>query len=39
MHVDKFRHTDFGYSQRVIARGVTLSQVNATSFVWMELVQ
>src|SRR6218665_1224645 len=28
--VDKFGHTDVGYSQRVIAGGVTLSQVNAT---------
>jgi len=30
MPVDKFGHTDVGYSQRVIAGGVTLSQVNAT---------
>src|SRR6218665_1263135 len=29
MPVDKFGHTDVGYSQRVIAGGVTLSQVNA----------
>src|SRR6218665_3230053 len=30
MPVDKFGHTDVGYLQRVIAGGVTLSQVNAT---------
>ena len=30
MPVDKFGHTDVGYSQRVIAGGVTPSQVNAT---------
>src|SRR6218665_4033635 len=30
MPVDKFGHTDVGYSQRVITGGVTLSQVNAT---------
>src|SRR6218665_960347 len=30
MPVDKFGYTDVGYSQRVIAGGVTLSQVNAT---------
>jgi len=30
MPVDKFGHTDVGYSQRVIAGGVTLSQVNST---------
>src|SRR6218665_2416210 len=30
MPVDKFGHTDVGYSQRVIVGGVTLSQVNAT---------
>src|SRR6218665_2804075 len=30
MPVDKFGHTDGGYSQIVIAGGVTLSQVNAT---------
>src|SRR6218665_2562097 len=30
MPVDKFGHTDVGYSKRVIAGGVTLSQVNAT---------
>src|SRR6218665_1991830 len=30
MPVDKFEHTDVGYSQRIIAGGVTLSQVNAT---------
>jgi len=30
MPVDKFGHTDTGVSQRVIAGGVTLSQVNAT---------
>src|SRR6218665_3765716 len=30
MPVDKFGHTDVGYSQRVIAGGVILSQVNAT---------
>src|SRR6218665_1225836 len=30
MPVDKFGHTDVGYSQRVMAGGVTLSQVNAT---------
>src|SRR6218665_2792000 len=30
MPVDKFGHTDVGYSQRVIAGRVTLSQVNAT---------
>src|SRR6218665_1518248 len=30
MPVDKFGHTDVGYSQRVFAGGVTLSQVNAT---------
>src|SRR6218665_2462621 len=29
---EKFGHTDVGYSQRVIAGGVTLSQVNATFF-------
>src|SRR6218665_2194614 len=29
MPVDKFGHTDVGYSQGVIAGGVTLSQVNA----------
>src|SRR6218665_1549734 len=32
MSVDKFGHTDVGYSQRVIAGGVTLSQVNAIFF-------
>src|SRR6218665_3679734 len=32
MPVDKFGHTDVGYSHRVIAGGVTLSQVNATFF-------
>src|SRR6218665_2894300 len=30
MPVEKFGHTDVGYSQRGIAGGVTLSQVNAT---------
>src|SRR6218665_3991397 len=30
MPVDTFGHTDVGYSQRVIAGGVTLSQVNST---------
>ena len=30
MPVDKFGHTDLGYLQRVIAGGVTVSQVNAT---------
>ena len=30
MPVDKFGHTDVGYSQRVIAGGVTLSQVSST---------
>src|SRR6218665_292664 len=30
MPVDKFGRTDVGYSQRVIAGGITLSQVNAT---------
>src|SRR6218665_150391 len=30
MSVDKFGHSDVGYSQRVIAGGVTPSQVNAT---------
>src|SRR6218665_2555569 len=30
MPVDKFGHIDVGYSQRVLAGGVTLSQVNAT---------
>ena len=30
MPVDKFGHTDVGYSQRLIAGGVTQSQGNAT---------
>ena len=32
MPVDKFGHTDVGYSQRVIAGGVTLSQVKHATF-------
>ena len=35
MPVDKFGHADVGYSQRVIAGGVTLSQVN-TAFLRLD---